>query len=155
MASAETNGWNAASAKVVPPSAGTETSFTVDVPSATQGQTQTYTFTIQKGATPGTSGYASVALGQSVVGRISIGDWYSAGHREGFTAGQSAGESIGYTRGWNEANAHYSPASNYMNRYSSSKVELFIFERNTYYSVGTHYWYWGNNDNWSNMYIKS
>ena len=155
VASAETNGWNAARARVAPPSAGTGTSFTVDVPSATQGQTQTYTFTIQKGATPGTSGYASVALGQSVVGRISIGDWYSAGHSAGFTAGQSAGESIGYTRGWNAAEAQYSAASNYMNRYSSSKVELFIFERNTYYSVGTHYWYWSNSDKWSNMYIKS
>lgn len=153
VASAETNGWNAARAKVVPPSSGTETSFTVDVPSATQGQTQTYTFTIQKGATPGTSGYASVALGQTVVGRISIGDWYSAGHSAGFIAGQNAGESIGYTRGWNEANAQYSPASSYMNRYGHA--DMYVKERDTYYPAGNHYWYWSSNDKWSDMYIKS
>jgi len=71
--------WAAARAKVEMPSKGTGTSFTVKAPSTTQGEQQTYTFTIQKGATPGPSGYASVALGQTVVGRISIGDWYTAG----------------------------------------------------------------------------
>ena len=42
-------------------------------------------FTIQKGATPASTGYASVALSGTVVGRISIGDWYDAG----VTAGAS------------------------------------------------------------------
>lgn len=149
-------GWDNARACVAPPSAGTGTSFTVSVPAATRGDTQTYTFTIQKGATPGTSGYASVALGQSVVGRISIGDWYSAGYNAGFTAGQSAGESIGYTRGWNEANAQYS-AANYarknLNRYGHA--ELYVKERETYYSAGNHYWYWSSSDGWDTLYTKS
>ena len=89
-----TDGWDAARAKVVPPSAGTGTSFDVKVPSATEDEQQTYTFTIQKGATPSASGYASVALSGTVVGRISIGDWY--------TAGETAGQTAGYTSGYND-----------------------------------------------------
>ena len=42
-----TDGWDAARAKVVSPSAGTGTSFDVKVPSATEGEQQTFTFTIQ------------------------------------------------------------------------------------------------------------
>lgn len=84
VSAAYIDGWDAARAKVVPPSQGTDTSFEVKVPSATEGDQQTYTFTIQKGATPSSSGYASVALSGTVVGRISIGDWYTAG----YTAGQ-------------------------------------------------------------------
>ena len=79
VAAAETAGWSAARAKVEPPAQGTETSFTVKVPSATQGEQQTYTFTMQKGATPGSTGYASVALSGVGVGRIEIGSWYDAG----------------------------------------------------------------------------
>lgn len=89
-----TDGWDAARAKVVPPSAGTGTSFDVKVPSATEDEQQTYTFTIQKGATPSASGYASVALSGTVVGRIAIGDWY--------TAGETAGQTAGYTSGYND-----------------------------------------------------
>jgi hypothetical protein len=85
VAAAEASGWDAAYAKVVPPSQGTGTSFDVKVPDTTQGNQHTYTFTIQKGATPGSSGYASVALSGTVVGRISIGDWYDAG----VTAGEA------------------------------------------------------------------
>lgn len=73
------NGWAAARAKVSPPGSGTGTSFEVKVPSATLGEDYTYTFTIQKGANPASSGYASVALSGTVVGRIAIGDWYTAG----------------------------------------------------------------------------
>ena len=79
VSAAETAGWNAARAKVDPPGSGTGTTFDVGVPSATQGQQQTYTFTIQKGATPASTGYASVALSGVVVGRIEIGSWYDAG----------------------------------------------------------------------------
>ena len=86
-----TDGWDAARAKVVPPSAGTDTSFAVKVPSATEGEQQTYTFTIQKGQTPGSSGYASVALSGTVVGRIAIGDWYTAGYNDGKPASGTAG----------------------------------------------------------------
>lgn len=71
--------WDAARAKVEMPSQGTGTNFTVKVPSATEGEQETKTFTIQKGANPGSSGYASVALSGTVVGRIAIGDWYTAG----------------------------------------------------------------------------
>ena len=79
VAAAEASGWDAAYAKVVPPSQGTGTSFDVKVPDATQGNQHTYSFTIQKGSTPASAGYASVALNGTVVGRISIGDWYDAG----------------------------------------------------------------------------
>ena len=83
VAAAETTGWDAARAKVAAPSQGTDTSFIVKVPSAVQNQQQQYTFTIQKGATPAATGYASVALNNIVVGRIAIGDWYTAGVSDG------------------------------------------------------------------------
>lgn len=86
-----TDGWDAARAKVVPPSAGTDTSFTVKVPSETEGEQQTYTFTIQKGQTPGSSGYASVSLSGTVVGRIAIGNWYTAGYNDGKPVSGTAG----------------------------------------------------------------
>lgn len=86
-----TDGWDAARAKVVSPSAGTGTSFDVKVPSATEGEQQTFTFTIQKGATPASSGYASVALSGTVVGRIAIGDWYTAGYNNGKPVSGTAG----------------------------------------------------------------
>ena len=79
VAAAEASGWDAAYAKVIPPSQGTGTSFDVKVPDETQGNQHKYSFTIQKGATPASTGYASVALNGTVVGRISIGDWYDAG----------------------------------------------------------------------------
>ncbi len=79
VAAAEATGWDAARAKVEPPAQGDSTSFTVKVPSATQNEQQTYTFTIQKGQTPGSTGYASVALSGILVGRIEIGSWYDAG----------------------------------------------------------------------------
>lgn len=86
VSAAESDGWAAARAKVEPPAQGTGDSFTVKVPSATEGQQQTYTFTMQKGATPGSTGYASVALSGVGVGRIEIGSWYDAG----VTAGKNA-----------------------------------------------------------------
>lgn len=79
VSAAYTDGWDAARAQVVPPSQGTDTTFTFKAPSAAEGQQQTYTFTVQKGATPASNGYASVALSGTVVGRIPIGDWYDAG----------------------------------------------------------------------------
>ncbi|MBQ1778924.1 MAG: phage tail protein [Acidaminococcaceae bacterium] len=79
--------WDLARSKVVPPSAGTNTSFSVSVPSSTYDQQETYTFGMQKGATPSSDGYASVALSGTVVGRIQIGDWYDAG----YTAGAGSG----------------------------------------------------------------
>ena len=85
--------WAAARAKVEMPSQGTDTTFTVKVPSATEGEQETKTFTIQKGATPASSGYASVALSGTVVGRIAIGDWYDAGYSSGYSSGKSDGAS--------------------------------------------------------------
>lgn len=225
-----TDGWDAARAKVVPPSEGTDTSFTVKVPSATEGEQQTYTFTIQKGQTPGSSGYASVALSGTVVGRIEIGNWYTAGYNDGkpvsgTAGGRTSGVSAlvhdftitkgdgttatlqinvsniyatarsGYTQGTftqatvtpqgvqdtvfvemttggydyykAKAAANYYPGdggeftvqgdsagtiykrktsgSLRLSRYSSSSVELFIYERNTYYSVGNHVWWYQSN----------
>ena len=156
VASAETDGWNAARAKVVPPGQGTDTSFTIDVPSATKGETQTYTFTMTKGATPGTAGYASVAVGEYAVARMPIGDWYSAGYSAGFTAGQTAGEAYGYTQGWNAAEAQYSAASyarKNLNRYG--RADMYVKERETYYPAGNHYWYWSSSDGWDTLYTKS
>ncbi len=89
-----TDGWDAARAKVVLPAqagSGEVTSFVFKAPSATEGEQQTYTFTIQKGQTPGSSGYASVALSGTVVGRISIGNWYTAGYNDGKPVSGTAG----------------------------------------------------------------
>ena len=73
-------GWASAYAEVVPPShPGTDTSFAVSVPSQTVGDPTTWTFQLVKGATPGSTGYASVMLNSDVIGRIPIGDWYDAG----------------------------------------------------------------------------
>ena len=149
-------GWDAARAKVVPPGRGTDTSFTIDVPSATRGETQTYTFTMVKGATPGTSGYASVALGQYAVARIPIGDWYSAGYNAGFTAGQTAGEAYGYTQGWNAAEAQYSEANHARKDLTKyGYADMYVKERETYYPAGNHYWYWSGSDGWDTLYTKS
>lgn len=72
-------GWGKAYEKVIPPQAGTGQSFVVGVPSEEFGEDRSYTFTIAKGATPSSNGYASVSLGGTLVGRIQIGDWYTAG----------------------------------------------------------------------------
>lgn len=88
------DGWDEARAKVVPPAqaaSGEVTSFTFKAPSATKDEQQTYTFSIQKGATPSGSGYASVALSGTVVGRISIGDWYTSGYNDGKPVSGTAG----------------------------------------------------------------
>lgn len=88
------DGWDEARAKVVPPAqaaSGEVTSFTFKAPSATKDEQQTYTFSIQKGATPSASGYASVALSGTVVGRISIGNWYTSGYNDGKPVSGTAG----------------------------------------------------------------
>lgn len=85
----KTAGWSDARSKVAAPSSGTGTSFSFKGPSETEGDQQTWTFTMQKGATPGSSGYASVALNSTVVARIDIGDWYTAGQEAGHSAGWS------------------------------------------------------------------
>ena len=82
-------GWDNAAALTVYPGAapaGESVSFTVSAPvkhTNQQGEwvreQVTKTFTLTKGATPGTSGYAAVSDGLLTVGRINIGDWYTAG----------------------------------------------------------------------------
>lgn len=100
VAAAQEDGWALAYGKVTPPGQGTGTSFAVQVPDETYNTSHTYTFTLQKGATPGSSGYASVALSGVVVGRIAIGDWYDAGESAGETAGKNA---VTITKGsWNQ-----------------------------------------------------
>lgn len=88
VAKGEEDGWALAYAEVDPPTAGNGTSFTFDVPAETKGESKTYTFTVQKGATPASTGYASVARDNIVVGRIEIGDWYDAGVTEGIKQGE-------------------------------------------------------------------
>ena len=90
VAAAQEDGWELAYGMVTPPGQGTGTSFTVQVPDETYNTAHTYTFTIQKGATPASTGYASVALSGQVVGRISIGDWYDAGVTAGIAQGADA-----------------------------------------------------------------
>lgn len=88
------DGWDEARAKVDPPAqaaSGEVTSFTFKAPSATKDEQQTYTFSIQKGATPSASGYASVTLSGTVVGRISIGNWYTSGYNDGKPVSGTAG----------------------------------------------------------------
>ena len=83
VSAAYSDGWDAARAMVAPPSQGTGTTFTFKAPSATEDTQETYTFTIQKGSTPGSTGYASVALNGTLVGHVSIGDWYDTGYTDG------------------------------------------------------------------------
>ena len=78
-----TSGWEDARAEVSAPSAGTGTTFSVGVPSATEGEGTTLDFTMTKG-TPGTSGYAAVSDGVNAVARIDISNWYTAGHTAGW-----------------------------------------------------------------------
>ena len=53
-------------------------SFTVGYPKSDRSGQGTYTYTMTKG-TPGTSGYASVVLGSSLIARIDISNWYTEG----------------------------------------------------------------------------
>ena len=73
-------GWEWAGNAIHMPSAGTGTSFDITLPGSAFGDSpETKTFVITKGATPASSGYAAVSLSGTVVGRIEIGDWYTAG----------------------------------------------------------------------------
>jgi len=81
--------WNAgyddARGKVqMPASGGDAETFDVKVPNAARNGQDTRTFTIVKGATPASSGYVSVTLDGNRVGRIAIGDWYTAGWNDGY-----------------------------------------------------------------------
>ena len=110
VSAAETDGWNKARAKVAFPNIAVSdlsSTFTVKVPSATEGQEETRTFEMVTG-TPASSGYATVALipagggSGNAVGRIDIGSWY----REGYTQGTiDAGGSYqsGYSTGVTDA----------------------------------------------------
>ena len=81
-----TAGWEDAAELTSPPAAGTDETFIFQAPryyEKTQGnwvrEQVNYNFTITKGATPSYSGYAAVSCGGTTVGRINIGDWYTAG----------------------------------------------------------------------------
>lgn len=91
------NGWDDAKEKIaMPASGGTAETFTVKVPNtARTGQTNRL-FKLVKGSTPGPTGYASVVLfpegsdgsgNGNLVGRIDIGDWYTAGKAAGSGGG--------------------------------------------------------------------
>jgi len=89
--------WDDASSKTVAPSAAAENtevkSFIFKAPTTTTAQDGTatraqtdFTFTLSKGTPSASGGYASVSYGGRAVGRIAIGDWYTAGE----TAGKNA-----------------------------------------------------------------
>ena len=107
------DGWDDAYAEVGYPSpaaSGTEvTSFSITVPKADRSGGESKTFTLSKGSTPGSSGYASVSLSGNVVGRISIGNWYSSGYTAGVTDGNTA---AGVTGSWSGATYTVSRAAN-------------------------------------------
>ena len=129
--------WAAARGKVVMPSAGTETSFKVKVPSATEGEQEEKTFTIQKGETPASSGYASVSLSGTVVGRIDIGDWYTAGKN---AAHAEYTYHTGYLRG---SSVSVTPiGSTYVSIKGYGLTTLYKKNGDDYESVGNHYWYY-------------
>lgn len=104
-----TDRWNAgyddAKIKVGMPDAagsGEVMTFKVKVPNDARNGQDERTFTLSKG-TPAASGYAVVSLaGTGIVGRISIGDWYSSG----------------WTAAYNSVDGHYptsrSTSSNYI-----------------------------------------
>lgn len=138
--------WAAARGKVVMPSAGTETTFKVKVPSATEGEQEEKTFTIQKGATPTSSGYASVSLSGTVVGRIDIGDWYTAGKN---AAHAEYTYHTGYLRG---NSVSVTPiGSTYVNIKGYGLATLYKKNGDDYESVGNHYWYY-RSDNGTKYY---
>lgn len=129
--------WAAARGKVVMPSAGTETTFKVKVPSATEGEQEEKTFTIQKGSTPASSGYASVSLSGTVVGRIDIGDWYTAGKT---AAHAEYTYHTGYLRG---SSVSVTPIGNtFVSIKSYGIATLYKKNGDNYESVGDHYWYY-------------
>ena len=128
--------WAAARAKVEMPAQGTETTFKVKVPSATEGEQETKTFTIQTG-TPAENGYASVALDRTVVGRIAIGDWYTAGKT---AAHAEYSYHTGYLRGSAVSVTPVGTASVTIKRYGNA--ELYKKDGDNYTSVGSHNWYY-------------
>ena len=79
----QTDGWNTAVGKISSPGSGTSTSFSVTVPNSEYNTSRSLTFSIAKG-TPAASGYASVSLSGTVVGRIDISDWYTTGRTDGW-----------------------------------------------------------------------
>ncbi len=81
-------GYDVARGYAAMPGAGTGTTFAVKVPNAARTGSEDKTFTITKG-TPASSGYASVSISGTVVGRIDISDWYSGGWNTGYDKAKS------------------------------------------------------------------
>ena len=80
---AYTDGWNAAVAMVKPPSLGISDTIYVGVPSTTVGESTRIRLSLSKDPTPSATGNVWVNYGGTTVGRILIGDWYSAGYDAG------------------------------------------------------------------------
>ena len=95
------DGWDAALGEITYPSAaasGTEvTTFSITVPKADRSGGESKTFTLSKGSPSSSGGYASVSLSGTVVGRISISNWYSSGYTAGGTAAGVSGSWSGAT----------------------------------------------------------
>ena len=76
------NGWGAAVAQLDPPDqytgSGEQLTFSVGIPSSTVGGSSSYNFTLDK-QTASSSGYAYVLCDNTLVGRISVGNYYTSG----------------------------------------------------------------------------
>ena len=93
---ANVDGWNDARSHVSAPSYGEGTSFVFTCPSTTYKDSTDYTFTIAKGSTPSSNGYASVSLSGVLVGRIQIGDWFTAGFNSAELESSWSGRTFSY-----------------------------------------------------------
>ena len=170
--------WNAgyddARGKVQMPAAGTADTFNVLVPNAARTGQDTKTFSLAKGATPGATGYASVSIEDdygraTVVGRIEIGSWYSAGKTDGWADAYGNVSIPGSNTSTNAATFRApkatSGSSSYalsMGNYSNNAADLHMsvdgapaitiarFEHNKYASGHTA----GRTDGWTAAYNK-
>lgn len=63
----------------------------------------------------------------------------------------SAYQSISYSGGGTYTLVNYARK----NLTSYGYVQMYVYERNTYYSAGTHYWYWSSSGGWDTLYEQS
>lgn len=63
----------------------------------------------------------------------------------------SAYQSISYSGGGNYTLVNYARKG----LTSYGYVQMYVYERNTYYSAGTHYWYWSSSGGWDTLYELS
>ena len=129
----KTIGWNAAHDKVKTPDPSSDTHTTVFYPSSAYGNQSSIAFYVT-GASNSDYAYITNSNGQITYAQVYTG---------AYTNGQTVGES------------NFTPVNNArygLSRYSGGWTELFNYERGSYHSVGTHYWYYINSDGWDSLY---